>query len=766
MFVLLALSCSPRSADALQRPGDDSGGALALPRMRGPVAPVAPSVITRDGDGGATVRAIKLGEPLRIDGKLDEPVYSSAPPIDGFLQMLPREGEAATERTEAWILFDTQFIYVSARCWDSASEDQWIANELRRDNAQLRQNDSFGVAFDTFYDGRNAFGFYTNPLGALADLAIADESSILNDWNQIWTVRTGRFEGGWSVEIAIPFRSVRYRPNESPVWGVQMRRGIRRKNEWTYLTRVPASAASQGGTSGGAGISRVSAYATLVGLEVPSAGKNLELKPFGISRSTVDLVRDPTSKQRIDGDFGVDAKYGLTSNLTADLTYNTDFAQVEIDEQQVNLTRFNLMFPEKRDFFLEGRGLFAFGQGSTPARNASDDNTPTLFFSRRIGLQSGRSIPIRGGARLTGKVGEYGIGALNIQTAEDSVAGAQPTNFTVLRVKRDILRRSSVGALFTNRSRLTSGPGTNQVYGVDAGFAFYENVTFAGYLARTTTPRLDGDDKSYQAKFDYTGDRYGAHLNYLTVGEHFNPEVGFLRRTDFKRSFALLRFSPRPRSVQGVRLFSWEANLEYIVDGLGYLESRQQQARFNTEFETSDQLAVEATASHERLLEPFVVSRGAVVLPGAYSFNDVAASYTFGAQRRSSGTFSLRRGGFYNGTITSLGYTAARIELTRQLSVEPNLTMNRVTLPDGTFTTQLLRTRLDYAFTPRMFASALVQYNSGDRTSSSNLRLRWEYQPGSEVFLVYSDERDTTGRGFPSLQNRAIVVKLTRLFRF
>ena len=244
------------------------------------------------------------------------------------------------------------------RVWDSAPPSAWVANEMRRDTSQLRQNDTFAVILDTFYDRRNGVAFYTNPLGALADFALTNEGNPNSDWNPVWDVRTGRFDGGWTAEMEIPFKSLRYRQGPAMVWGVQLRRNVRRKNEWAYLTPLPISAGS-----GPAGIFRVSDAATLVGLEVPGGSRNLEIKPYGIGGLTTDVNASPPQRNAGDGDFGVDVKYGITQNLTVDFTYNTDFAQVEVDEQQVNLTRFSLFFPEKREFFLEGRGIFDFARG-------------------------------------------------------------------------------------------------------------------------------------------------------------------------------------------------------------------------------------------------------------------------------------------------------------------------------------------------------------------------------------------------------------------
>jgi len=731
-----------------------------------PRLPVPPATVVRDETGRATVRAIQLHEPLQVDGRLDESVYEEMQPAGDFVQQVPREGTPATERTEAWVMFDSDTIYVAARCWDSAPPERWIANELRRDTNQLRQNDTFGVIFDTFHDRRNGFLFYTNPLGARADQAVTDEGNLNVDWNPVWDVRTGRFEGGWTVEMAIPFKSLRYQSGTSQVWGINIRRVIRRRNEWTHLVPIPASAGVPGG------VFRLSMAGTLVGLVLPPAGKNVELKPYGISRVDTDLARTPVLSNHPDADGGIDMKYGVSANLTADLTVNTDFAQVEVDEQQVNLTRFTLQFPEKRDFFLEGRGIFDFGR-TTNAPGSGNSNpatsAPQLFYSRRIGLNGNRVVPIDVGGRLTGKAGKFSIGLLNLETGEEKVSKAPATNFTVARIRRDILRRSTVGVILTNRSESTVVPGrANQAIGADASFSFFQNVNAGGYYARSFTDAHHADNDSAQARVEYTADRYGAKLDYLKVGDNFTPEIGFVRRDNFKRTFGSLRFSPRPMGSRRVRKYTWETTLEYLVDGSNRLESRQQGGRFATEFQTSDQFTVEVNRNYEALVRPFPVSMatGVTIPVGSYRFSDVTAGYGFGQQRRVSGNVSLQRGHFYNGDLTAVGYSGARVALLKQWSVEPSLSINHVELPVGTFTTTVIRTRTDYGFSPRMFASALVQYGSADRVFSSNFRFRWEYRPGSECFIVYTDERDTLAHGYPDLKNRAFVVKINRLFRF
>ena len=720
-----------------------------------------------EATGKSTIRAIKLGEPFRLDGQLDESIYREAPGFGGMLQLAPRHGQPSTERTEIWVSYDAEHIYVSARCWDSAPPDRWIANELRRDTNQMRNNDHFGVGFDTFYDRRSGFMFYANPLGGFADYSIVDEGQPNSDWNPVWDVRTGRFEGGWTVEMAIPFKSLRYTSGPDQVWGIQFRRSLRHKNEWTYWTPVPQN------MQGPMALNRVSAYGTVVGLDLPPAGRNIEIKPYALGKMTTDRITNPPTRNDNDGDIGGDLKYGVTANLTADLTVNTDFAQVEIDEQQVNLTRFNLFLPEKREFFLEGRGLFDFGRGGAGAGGGFPggvSDQPYLFYSRRIGLNRGRVVPIDVGGRLTGKVGAFGVGIMNIQAGDENVSASPATNFTVMRVKRDILRRSTIGAMFTNRNNLSSNlPGSNRAYGVDAAFGFYQNVSVGGYYARTDTSNLSGDNESFQGKFEWVPDRYGVRADVLKVGRAFNPEVGFLRRTDFTRSFVSGRFSPRPRNMRAIRKFTYEGSLEYFENGAGAVESRQQTGRFNIEFDNSDVLNVEANANYDLLVAPFSPATGVLVPVGGYQYNDALMSYSMGQQRRLSGTVGLQLGQYYNGTIRALSFSGGRFAILKQFSVEPRLSINRVELPGGSFTQKQVGARTDYGFSPRMFASALLQYSSVDRAFSSNVRFRWEYRPGSEFFVVWTDEQNTNPldpRDRFELRNRAFVVKMTRLFRF
>lgn len=744
-----------------------AGLAIAsLSPIDGPPPPVPPAVASRDGQGRVTLRAIRLDAPLLLDGQLDEAVYREVPPVGDFVQQEPDEGAPATDRTDVWMMYDEDTLYISARCW-STEPDRLVANEMKRDSFGMFGNESFAVVLDTFYDRRNGLSFLTNPLGGLFDQTVTDERTSNLDWNTVWDVKTARFDEGWTVEMEIPFKSLRYGSDQQQTWGVNLQRNAASKNEVSFLTPIPAADGYQG-------LFKMSAAATMVGLEVPQAGTRLEIKPYGITDLTTDMNATPPLVNQGGGDAGFDVKYGVTDALTADFTVNTDFAQVEVDQQQVNLTRFSLFFPEKREFFLEGQGIFDFGGGETGGPVAfyfqgvqrGGQSAPVVFFSRRIGLEDGQTVPIIAGGRLTGKAGPYSIGLLNVQTREEMVSASVPTNFSVVRVKRDLLRRSTVGAIFTGRSNLPGEGGANQAFGVDGLFSFYDNLSVMSYLAKTQTTGLRGDDLSYRGRIDYSGDRWGLVADHLAVGDNFRPEIGFLRRDDFRRNYASARFSPRPQSIEAVRKVTWEGSIDYTTNGAGLLETRVQQGLFWTEFENGDRIFAGVTDTYERLEEPFGITPAITIPVGEYSFVNSRVVYALASQRPVSGGFTFDRGGFWGGDRTSVGWFSGRIGITPQLSVEPSLSFNWIKLPQGDFTTELISTRTTYALTPRMFVAALMQYNSSLNALGTNLRFRWEYQPGSELFVVYTDERDTLDPRSIRLENRAIVVKATRLFRF
>jgi hypothetical protein len=531
---------------------------------------------------------------------------------------------------------------------------------------------------------------------------------------------------------------------------------------------------------------RVSMYATLDGIETPPPGSlKLDVKPYGITGVRTDLVASPQLESDWHGDAGVDAKWSVRENLTADFTYNTDFAQVEVDEQQANLSRFGLFFPEKRDFFLEGQGIFEFGNGgrgptsaggggppgssnvtsSGRTRGGRSANAPSLFYSRRIGLENGVPVPIRGGGRLTGKLGAFDVGALMIDM-EDS------RDFAALRVRRDIFSRSSIGVLGERRALAFDRSSSNELYGVDANFAFWENMQVFGYWAKTETDGLDGNDQSYRARAGWRGNVWSWSVDYVVVEDNFNPELGFVRRSDFRETNLFARWSPRVPWIPGLRRLNLAPIVTYIEnERLGYVETRNRSGRVELEFENGDWLQFFANDAYERLAVDTNIS-GASIPAGAYDFRDVEVAYYFGPHRRLSGSVSVTRGGFYGGDVTSLSVTQGRVEILPQLSFEPSVELNWVNLPDlqqtsGQFDQHIARARVTYSLSPRTFVSGLVQYNTSSDTFGANVRLRWEWAPGSEVFVVYTERRDTDVLDrWSALEGRSLVVKATRLLRF
>jgi hypothetical protein len=436
---------------------------------------------------------------------------------------------------------------------------------------------------------------------------------------------------------------------------------------------------------------------------------------------------------------------------------------VEADEQQVNLTRFSLFFPEKREFFLENYGLFGFG-GVAPTSSAGD--VPILFYSRRIGLNNGLEVPIRGGGRLVGQLGRFTLGVINMETGRETRAAAVPTNFTAIRVKRDILRRSNVGLIMTNRSLAQSGHGATQTFGADATLAFFANLAMSAYWAQTQSDQDDTNNQSYRGQFNYSGDRYGAVFERLVVGSNFNPEVGFVRRLDMRKSDAQLRFSPRPKRIKAVRKFSYTGNWARIDTNAGRRDTETWEGVFGGELRNTDTFEAAYSGSYEFLARPFNIAPGFVVPVGGYDTNTVRGAYNFGRQRPLSGNVTAQYGTFYTGHLTATTLSSGRVNVSNQISVEPSLSLNWVDLAQGSFVTRLVGSRVTYTMTPQMFTSALVQYNSSTHSVSANVRLRWEYQPGSEFFVVYNDQRDTLAPGFPDTTNRALIVKLNRLLNF
>jgi hypothetical protein len=698
---------------------------------------------------------------IKLDGRLDEEFYKTIPSNpDYFVQQEPEAGKPSTERTEFWVLYDEQNVYFCFRMWDSHPE-RMIINEMRHDASQdIAQNENISIIIDTFHDQRSGYYFMTNPLGARRDVQFQSETQANSDWNPVWNPKGARFDGGWTAEVAIPFKSIRYPAGTDQTWGFNLRRIVRWKNEVTHLTPLPASV-------GLSGVYRLQDEATLVGLKVPAAGRPFDVIPYVTARSTTDRVSRPAVNNRGAADVGVDMKVGVTKGVTADFTYNTDFAQVEDDLQQVNLTRFGVFFPERRTFFLEGQGIFDFGGQSGGGNNAGGGDIPTMFFSRQVGLARGTPVPILAGGRINGKAGPYLIGAINIQADESAAVREPSTNFAVARLRRDILRRSYIGVLGTRRA--PSGGADSFTVGADANIGV-GLTTVNAYFAKTSTPGRQGEDLSYMGRYDYNADRYGVNVQRLVVQRNFSPSMGFMRRTNFRTSALSARFSPRPKRggahFQPFRKFYYTLSGDYTTDDLGHLQSRGLSAGFNFDLMNGGSFNSSIDKEYEGLQHPFQIASGVRIPTGGYGFTHAQASLTLPPSFRVRGTVRTDVGDFYNGRKQTLTY-GGRIEVTKQFIVEPTLSLNWINLPAGVFTTHLFQSRVTYTLTTRATIGTLIQFNQSSRTFSTNTRMRWEYIPGSDLYVVYTEGRTTAiPDRWAELQNRTFVVKLTRLLRF
>ncbi|MDO8794289.1 MAG: DUF5916 domain-containing protein [Vicinamibacterales bacterium] len=724
-------------------------GAADVPPRPGTTAPL-------------TVRATRLERPLRIDGTLDESIYEEVTGLTGFVQVEPNAGQVATERTELWLAYDERNVYVAFRVWDTEM-GRLVATEMRRDNGNIWSgNDVVIFVFDTFNDKRTALSFTVNALGARSDGQVFNEKQFNPDWNPVWNLKTARFEGGWTMEAALPFKSFRYAAGAEQVWGFNAARVKRSKNEISMLSPVPPSQGQQG-------VEQPAFAARLLGITAPPGGASLDLKPF----VTSSISRDGTGARPLtsrDADIGLDARVNLSRTLAADLTVNTDFAQVEADQQQVNLTRFSLFFPEKREFFLENQGTFAFGGVPVGSLNAGTSDAPILFYSRRIGLDAGRPVPIVGGGRLTGRIGAYNIGLIDVQADDLPGTNGTAANFSVFRLKRDVLRRSSIGLIATGRTSSGGAESRNLTYGVDGTFSPVQNLQINTYWATSDTmgaARPEGyNNRSYRLQTEFTGDRYGLTAERLTIGRQFAPGAGFVRRADMFRNYLQGRFSPRAPQGGAIRKYVTQGTMDDVENGTGRLETRTRSGEFYVDFRNADKVGVLLTNSYEWLPAPFRIGPGVTLPSGAYVFTNTRVYYTLAQQRAVSANLQLDYGSFYNGHKTTVTVGRGRVPVTTRLSVEPTYSYNRVVLREGAFSTQLAGSRITFTMTPLMFVSALVQYNSSTRTMSTNARLRWEYRPGSEVFVVYNDERDTAMSRPAGALSRVLIVKVNRLFRF
>ena len=694
-----------------------------------------------------TVTALRVESTITVDGDLDEQEWRLAEPAADFIQQDPHTGQPSTERTEVRLLYDDENLYVGVYCFDSAGREGLVVNQVNRDFSGT-ENDGFGVLLDTFDDDRNGFSFQTNPQGAKSDSQVGGDGSSYNrDWDVIWQVQTKITEAGWQAEIAIPFKSLRFQEAESHTWGINFSRRIRRKNEQTHWSPVPRPF----------GLSRVSVAGTLEGISGLRQGMNLQVKPY-LATPVLRLESDDVDFKP---ELGLDVKYGVSSQLTLDLTVNTDFAQVEADNQQINLTRFSLFFPEKREFFLENASIFQFARQGASRRiggRSRRDSDLLAFFSRRIGISEGRLIPVLGGARLSGRAGAYTLGLFSMQT--DDFEDTPSTNFSVLRLRRDVLQRSDVGAIFVNKQ--AAGGQYNRTYGIDGNFTLLNNLDVTSFFLKTDTPGVQNEDMAGNITAAWSGPLLQLEGQHLVIGESFNPEVGFVPRTGIERTRGRMTWTPRPgERVPWIREFRAVNWIDYITTTSGTLETRQMETRFGVDFQNSSRVSVGRDFRFERLSEDFPILSNQDIPPGDYAFSEYSLLLVVDRSRMFSGEARLATGDFFSGSRDSYRFLFG-FRSGYRFESQVTWTHNDITLPSGDFVTDLVNTRLQYSFNTRMFLNALIQYNSELKEISSNIRFNLIHKPLSDLFLIYNERRSTTGE----VMDRAFIGKLTYVFSF
>jgi hypothetical protein len=696
--------------------------------------------------------------PPVIDGRLDDEVWQTATPLTGFVQRELREGEPVSERTEVRIATDGLALYIGAWLLDR-DPAAIVAGEKIRD-VSLDNSDYVAIILDTYLDRQNGFVFATTPAGVEYDGQVAKEGEgggitvtgqtraqsgsmggFNLNWDGSWTVRTSRDSAGWYAEFRIPFSTLRYGSGSKQSWGLNVARGIRRKGEDAYWSMIPRQF----------NLYRLSRAGTLENIEVPTP-RLATVTPYVLGGSRRDYAVDP--RRRSTNEIGGDAKFGVTPSLTLDLTYNTDFAQVEVDEQRTNLTRFSLFFPEKRPFFLENAGVFSAG---TP-------QAVELFFTRRIGIDSlGGAVPIRAGGRLTGRVAGFGVGALEIVT--DELAGRQPANsYSVVRAVRELPSRSRVGMLAVERVATGNSRDRNGTYAIDGRVGVTDAITFDWWGAKTSTPRLGHDDLGYSVRGAYQTADWNNNARIVQVGRDLNPEVGFLNRTGGYR-FTEISAMHFVRKAEWKWLKDWNPHTSYRgYYGLdGSWQNGQVHADFTElEFANGSRFGPEINIFHEGLTAPFAIAPGVTLPVGSYDYTVYGLDWTMNPSAPLSFVLRGDFGPFYNGTRNggNVNFTYRR---GATLSTSLLLDYNDVRLDQGNFIRKLIGTRVAYFFTPRIFAQTLVQYSSQARVWTANARFGWLGTAGTGLFVVYNDGEEAEGFfRWTRPQTRSLVVKFTR----
>lgn len=706
--------------------------------------------------------ATRTATPPRIDGRPDEAQWDRAQVVTDFLQSMPDEGQPASERTEVRVLFDDEAIYIAAFCFDR-QPDQIVASVMRRDEPH-DNNDSFTVTLDTYHDHRNGFYFETNAMGARFDAQIVSEGgtsmiqrrsgdNFNRDWDVVWEAAGQITDEGWFAEMKIPFWALRFEPEQLSSWGINFRRTIRRRSEQSYWAPVGRQFDA----------TRVSLSGMMTGLEGIGRSRNVQLLPFATGSMlqtkpiATPLTTDAVDEREYDGDLGLDAKWGITPNMTLDLTFNTDFSQVEADDQQINLTRFSLFFPEKREFFLENAGLFEFGSGAGIPRGGRV--AVVGFHSRRIGISEGNNqiVPLWGGGRLTGKVGRWSVGALSMQSRSTDTLPTE--NYTVARVTRDVADRSRVGVLFTNRQ--SSGDVYNRQLGFDGRWAINAQTTVDAWWMTTETPEIEGSKWAGQASFDWGTPLWQVQSSVLQVGDAFNPELGFVNRTDIRQYNNSVHWTPYPEA-DWVRNLAPHGSFIFTTDLSNRLMSRFLHFDYDMFLKRGDKLSIAYNSIYEQLDFPFEIVPGVLIPPGTYEWGETNFELESDRSRVAFGKFTYTQGGFWSGDRKNYE-VGGGMRAGARFDIEIEWERNDVVLPQGAFVTDLVRTRFGLDFTTLLSLRGLVQYNSETDQVLTNLRVRYIYRPGSDLYVVYNETRLSERS---DLIDRAIIVKFVYFVRF
>ncbi len=696
--------------------------------------------------------AYRTYQSIEIDGEFSEEDWQNAKSITRLIQYEPAEGELISQPTEIRILYDAEEIYFGFTCFDS-DMSKMVANEMRRDGSGrdgLRENDHVSILLDTYNDRRNGFYFRVNPLGAKEDIALINSGESRNQaWDAIWTCRTKINDDHWTAEIGIPFSQLRFSKSDDMTWGLNLGRSLMRNQEdatWAPLSKAHGFFARY----------RTDVIGSLVGLKGITPSRNLELLPYilpGVNRIEEEKKTDGVF------DIGLDLKYGITSNLTADVTFNTDFAQVEADQEQVNLTRFSLFFPEKRPFFLEGAGLFDFGIPRTSFRRPPP---LLLFYSRRIGLAEGRAIPIISGGKITGKAGPYGIGMLNVftnkyldETDPDDIIDVSRTNYSVLRLTRDIFSGSRIGLIGINKQDTDT---YNRANGFDFTYRPTDSLDVRGLWARTFEPDVSGQNNALYFGGTWRNRDLRLEGLYMDIDENFNPEVGFIQRDGIRRINAQMRYSPRLGKF-GVRQIYTGPEFDFILNQDNQLETQEITLTNYFRFESGSYIGFLPKRTTEHLDEDFEIRSGIIIPPGEYSFTEMMIRGSTDDTKVLTGQYSVNFGNFYNGS--KWGFTLdAGFKPNGRLNVQPIFQFNRVTLPQDVFNASIFGARVGYSFSTTLFAKIFAQWNSDDDIIAANVLLNYIYRPGSDFYLVFNQIFDTGGTK-TALDESTVVAKMT-----